>query len=76
MAMDAGFFLGRTSRAGRLRTKKEAQLHQLCFKRGASRNRTGDEGFADPRLTAWLRRHYLDGLIIISNKTGKGKGFF
>ena len=24
---------------------------------GATRNRTGDEGFADPCLTAWLWRH-------------------
>ena len=24
--------------------------------RGDTRNRTGDEGFADPRLTAWLCR--------------------
>ena len=27
----------------------------LCFG-GATRNRTGDEGFADPCLTAWLWR--------------------
>ena len=31
-------------------------LFDLPSFRGASRNRTGDEGFADPRLTSWLRR--------------------
>ena len=36
-------------------------LPQISFKRlilgGATRNRTGDEGFADLCLTAWLWRH-------------------
>jgi hypothetical protein len=35
--------------------KKEARSSGLP-ERGASRNRTGDKGFADPCLTAWLRR--------------------
>ena len=40
-----------------LRTKKRGWLTAiLSLLRGASRNRTGDEGFADPRLTSWLRR--------------------
>ena len=36
--------------------KKEVRISGLPD-RGASRNRTGDKGFADPCLTAWLRRH-------------------
>ena len=38
-------------------------LPQISFKRlilgGATRNRTGDEGFADRCLTAWLWRHEM-----------------
>ena len=38
-------------------------LPQISFKRlilgGATRNRTGDEGFADLCLTAWLWRHEM-----------------
>ena len=38
-------------------------LPPISFKRlilgGATRNRTGDEGFADLCLTAWLWRHEM-----------------
>ena len=43
---------------------------QISFKRlilgGATRNRTGDEGFADLCLTAWLWR-----LILLKNRVRK-----
>ena len=46
-------------------------LPQISFKRlilgGATRNRTGDEGFADLCLTAWLWRHEM------KDKRGEGK---
>ena len=35
---------------------------------GATRNRTGDEGFADLCLTAWLWRHEM------KDKRGEGRG--
>ena len=45
-------------------------LPQISFKRlilgGATRNRTGDEGFADLCLTAWLWRR-----AIIKNEHGR-----
>ena len=47
-------------------------LPQISFKRlilgGATRNRTGDEGFADLCLTAWLWRHEM------KDKRGEGRG--
>ena len=45
---------------------------QISFKRlilgGATRNRTGDEGFADLCLTAWLWRHEM------KDERGEGRG--
>ena len=41
----------------RLLSKKVSTRRVLTFFGGATRNRTGDEGFADPCLTAWLWRH-------------------
>ena len=38
---------------GESRIKKTALRMECCFFGGATRNRTGDEGFADPCLTAW-----------------------
>ena len=47
-------------------------LPQISFKRlilgGATRNRTGDEGFADLCLTAWLWRHEM------KDERGRGEG--
>ena len=48
-------------------------LPQISFKRlilgGATRNRTGDEGFADLCLTAWLWRHEMK-----DERGGEGRG--
>ena len=53
-------------------TKKRSASADLL--RGASRNRTGDGGFADLCLTAWLRRHTT--LIYYIKCSGKKQMFF
>ena len=39
---------------------------------GATRNRTGDKGFADPCLTAWPRHHSIKGTLSVPYFFGAG----
>ena len=52
---------------------KEKHPKMGCFSfGGATRNRTGDEGFADLCLTAWLWRHEMKDERGGGTETGKG----
>ena len=45
----------------RTQTQKERHdFHRVFLFAGATRNRTGDKGFADLCLTAWLWRRFLE----------------
>ena len=49
---------------------KKKNPYYYGFLRGDNQIRTGDQGVADPRLTAWLCRHIIKLCITASDSDG------